>query len=135
MIPRARATDLGFPFSGTPGPLRDRNGIGASYNGEVLDLTEGERIAHGTKGADIAFLADRGVIVCGESVDYAFDNLYYLERACQVQLLAAMSGLVLAPVAAEIPERTTAQPRGDRQKSVLFLESLPRRLPEPGGKD
>lgn len=112
-----------------------RIGIDANYNGVALDATEGERIAHGMKGADVAFLANHGVIVCGESVAYAFDDLYYLERACQVQLLAAMSGLALAPVAAEIAERTAAQTRGERQQSVLFFESLRRRLPEPGGKD
>jgi ribulose-5-phosphate 4-epimerase/fuculose-1-phosphate aldolase len=108
-----------------------RIGIDANYNGVALDDTEGERIARAMNGADIAFLANHGVIVSGESIAYAFDDLYYLERACQVQLLAAMSGLALAPVAAEIADRTAVQTRGERQQSLLFFESLRRRLPEP----
>lgn len=134
MIP-PRASDLRIPFSDTLGPLRGHIGIDADYNGVALDVTESARIAHGMKGADIAVLADHGVILCGESVDYAFDDLYYLQHPRQVKLLAAMTGLELAPVAAEIAERTVAQTRGERQQSVLFFESPRRRLPEPGGED
>lgn len=31
--------------------------------------------------ANIAFLGNRGVVVCGERIDYAYDNLYYQQRA------------------------------------------------------
>jgi ribulose-5-phosphate 4-epimerase/fuculose-1-phosphate aldolase len=48
------------------------------YNGLALNMREGERIARALDGADVIFLGNHGVIVCGERVDYAYDDLYYL---------------------------------------------------------
>lgn len=47
----------------------------AHYNGLALDNSEGERIAEGMRGADIAFLGNHGVVVCGSRIDHAFDDL------------------------------------------------------------
>ena len=63
-----------------------------AYNGLALDAAEGERIVAGLKNADVLFLANHGIIVTGPSIDLAFDDLYYLERACMLQVLAAGSG-------------------------------------------
>ena len=40
----------------------------------------------------ILFLANHGVIVTGRSVAHAFDELYYLEKACQHLVLAYSTG-------------------------------------------
>ena len=53
------------------------------------------------KEADVLFLANHGVIVCGPTVAAAFDDLYYLERACMLQVLAMGTGKPLRIV----PER------------------------------
>jgi len=53
------------------------------------------------KEADVLFLANHGIIVCGPSVALAFDDLYYLERACMLQVLAMGTGKPLRM----IPER------------------------------
>jgi len=105
-----------------------RIGIDEHYNGLALDAREGERIAHAMQGADIAFLANHGVMVCGERIDYAYDDLYYLERACQAQVLAAASGLPLAPATATIAAQVVAQTLGERLQSTLFFSALRRRL-------
>ena len=98
------------------------------YNGLVLDHAEGERIARAMGGADVAFLANHGVIVCGARIDHAFDDLYYLERACMAQVLAASSGLPLAPSTPEMAARVAEQTLGERLQSELFFEALRRRL-------
>jgi ribulose-5-phosphate 4-epimerase/fuculose-1-phosphate aldolase len=72
--------------------------VDARYNGLALDASEGERIARAMGSADVAFLGNHGVVVCGDRMDYAFDDLYYLERACMVEVLARSSGLPLVPV-------------------------------------
>jgi ribulose-5-phosphate 4-epimerase/fuculose-1-phosphate aldolase len=77
-------------------------------------------------GADVVFLGNHGVIVCGERVDYAYDDLYYLERACQVQVLAASTGVALTPVDAVLADRVMAQSHGERLQSELFFSSLRR---------
>ena len=106
-----------------------RVAVDAQYNGLALDDSEGERIARAMQGADIAFLGNHGVIVCGERIAYAFDDLYYLERACMVQVLAHSTGRPLQPVAPELAARVAAQADGERLQSELFFSSLRRLVP------
>ena len=105
-----------------------RLAVDAHYNGLALDAGEGERIAHAMHGADVVFLGNHGVIVCGERVDHAYDDLYYLERACMVQVLAQSTGQKLLPVDADLAERVARQTLGERLQSELFFESLRRNL-------
>jgi len=100
----------------------------AHYNGLALDAREGERIAHTMQGADIVFLGNHGVVVCGERIDYAYDDLYYLERACMVEVLARQSGLPLAPVNAALAANVAAQTRGEPLQAELFFKALGRKL-------
>lgn len=62
------------------------------YEGLAFDSSEGDRLASAMGDKDIAFLAAHGVIVSGPTVADAFDELYYLERACQSQIIAQSSG-------------------------------------------
>jgi len=105
-----------------------RVAIDAAYNGLALDPTEGERIARAMGGADVAFLGNHGVIVCGERIDHAYDDLYYLERACMHQVLAQQTGRPLQPVALEVAARVAAQCCAERVQSELFFEALRRTL-------
>jgi ribulose-5-phosphate 4-epimerase/fuculose-1-phosphate aldolase len=63
------------------------------YAGLALDDHEGERVAKllGDEH-DVLFLGNHGVIVIGETVAMAFDELYYLERAAELQVLAMSTG-------------------------------------------
>jgi ribulose-5-phosphate 4-epimerase/fuculose-1-phosphate aldolase len=106
-----------------------RVAVDANYNGLALDATEGERIARAMHGADVVFLANHGVIVCGDRIDHAWDDLYYLERACMAQVLALSTGRPLQPVNAELAARVAAQTLGERMQSELFFQSLRRLLP------
>ncbi|MEM5313818.1 aldolase [Paraburkholderia sp. JHI869] len=99
-----------------------------NYKGLALDVTEGERLAHALNGRDIAFLSNHGVIVCGERIDYAFDDLYYLERACESQVLALSTGKRLRPVSADLASTVAAQMERERQQSELFFAALKRVL-------
>ena len=99
-----------------------RLAIDRDYNGLALDVSEGERIAHAMQGADIVFLANHGVLVCGERLDYAYDDLFYLERACQAQVLAQSTGRPLAPVNPELAGKVAAQVQSERLQSALFFE-------------
>jgi len=103
-----------------------RIAVDAAYNGLALDAGEGERIARAMQGADVAFLGNHGVIVCGAKVSWAFDDLYYLERACQAQVLAMSTGRPLQLVHPELAARVAAQTMGERLQSELFFESLRR---------
>jgi ribulose-5-phosphate 4-epimerase/fuculose-1-phosphate aldolase len=103
-----------------------RLAVDAQYNGLALDGAEGERIARAMQGADVVFLGNHGVIVCGERIAWAYDDLYYLERACMHQVLAQSTGRPLQPVQPELAARVAAQTMGERLQSDLFFASLRR---------
>ena len=105
-----------------------RVAVDARYNGLALDASEGERIARAMGNADVAFLGNHGVVVCGERIDYAYDDLYYLERACEAEVIARSTGLRLVPVDAALAGRVGAQTIGERLQSELFVAALRRRL-------
>lgn len=105
-----------------------RIAIDPLYNGLALDAAEGERMARQAAGRDVLFLANHGVIVCGDRVDYAYDDLYYLERTCLHEVLARSTGLPLAPAGVEISARAGEQIAGERLQSELFFEALRRTL-------
>ncbi|MCE2872070.1 MAG: aldolase [Oxalobacteraceae bacterium] len=105
-----------------------RIAIDENYNGVALSHAEGERMAKVMQSADIVFLGNHGVIVCGPSIAYAYDDLYYLERACMVEVLAARSGSTLAPVNRSLVDQVAVQLEGERLQSSLFFEALRRTL-------
>jgi ribulose-5-phosphate 4-epimerase/fuculose-1-phosphate aldolase len=105
-----------------------RIAIDAQYNGLALDETEGERIARAMHGADVVFLGNHGVVVCGERMAWAYDDLYYLERACMHQVLAQQTGRPLEPVPEAMAARVAQQCCGERMQSDLFFEALRRTL-------
>ena len=69
-----------------------RTVVDEDYNGLALDEAEGDRIAAAVGDADIVFMKHHGVLVLARSIAKAWDDLYYLERACEVQRLAQSTG-------------------------------------------
>ena len=125
-LTRARALDT--TLSQNAMRFHGRIAVDAHYNGLALDHSEGERIAGVMKNADIAFLGNHGVVVCGDSIAYAYDDLYYVERACKVEVLARQTGLPLQPVPAAMAAQVELQTRGERLQADLFFEALRRTL-------
>jgi ribulose-5-phosphate 4-epimerase/fuculose-1-phosphate aldolase len=105
-----------------------RLAVDDAYNGLALDASEGERIAHAMQGADIAFLGNHGVVVCSHRMDFAYDDLYMLERACMMQVLAMSTGKPLMPVDPALAAHVGAQIDSERLQSTLFFEALRRKL-------
>lgn len=108
------------------------------FNGLAYDTAEGDRIAAAIGDADIIFMKNHGVMVVGGSIAEAWDDMYYLERACEVQRLALSTGRPLAPINPELAARTYAQMRsGDRDSARQHLESIKRILDkkEPDYRD
>ncbi len=125
-LTRARALDT--TLSQNAMRFYGRLAIDAHYNGLAMDATEGERIATAMQGSDVAFLGNHGVVVCGPRIDYAYDDLYYLERACMAQVLAMSTGQPLLPVGAEVAALVAQQSMAERLQSELFFEALRRTL-------
>lgn len=77
-----------------------------TYNGLVVDDAEGDRLARVLGTKRVLFLANHGVIVAGPTVAEAYDLLYYLERACRLQVLARATGLPFRKVRPEVVRET-----------------------------
>jgi ribulose-5-phosphate 4-epimerase/fuculose-1-phosphate aldolase len=106
-----------------------RTAVDEDYNGLALDDTEGDRIARTMGDADILFLKNHGVMVAGATIAEAWDDLYYLERAAEVQLRAMSANRPLKPVPHEIAQRTYEQMRaGDAESARAHLASGMRQL-------
>jgi ribulose-5-phosphate 4-epimerase/fuculose-1-phosphate aldolase len=102
-----------------------------TYAGLALDTAEGDRIAAQLDGErNVLFMASHGITVTGRSLAWAFDDLYYLERACMHQVLAvrAAAGLPLRRVPEALCAKVAAQIEGERQQSDLHFESIKRML-------
>lgn len=106
-----------------------RTAVDEDYGGLALDESEGDRIAAAMGEADILFLKNHGVMVAGASIAEAWDDLYYLERAAEVQLKAMSSNRPLKVVPHDVAQRTYEQMRlGDKESARAHLESAMRQL-------
>ena len=113
-----------------------RVGYDDVYNGVALDAAEGARIAAKLEGKDVLMMASHGVTVVGSTIAWAFDDLYYLERACMHQMLAVQgaAGKPLRRIPDALCELVGKQIAGERQQSDLLFDSIKRMLErdEPG---
>ena len=79
------------------------------YGGVALAESEGDRVARAMDGADILVMGNHGVMVGGGDVAKTYDDLYYLERAAMVQILAMSTGRPLQPIPPEMVAETVSQ--------------------------
>ena len=91
------------------------------YTGLAFDPKEGERLAEVLGDKCVLFMANHGVIVVGKTVAQAYDRLYYLERACQVQLYAMWTQQELKFV----PEKVVAKTQAQFADNHLYGNRLP----------
>jgi ribulose-5-phosphate 4-epimerase/fuculose-1-phosphate aldolase len=76
------------------------------YTGPAFDPQEGERLAKVIGDKTVLFMANHGITTVGETVADAYDRLYYIERAAQVQIYAMWTGQPLKRLPAAVVEKT-----------------------------
>jgi ribulose-5-phosphate 4-epimerase/fuculose-1-phosphate aldolase len=77
-----------------------------NYTGPAFECAEGERLARLIGDKTILFMANHGITTIGESVASAYDRLYYIERAAQVQIYAMWTGQRLKQLPEPVVEKT-----------------------------
>ncbi|ODP32885.1 aldolase [Pandoraea sp. ISTKB] len=106
-----------------------RTSVDEQFNGLAMNAAEGDRIADAIGNADVVFLKNHGIMVLGATIAEAWDDLYYLERACEVQRLALSTGRPLKRIDPAIAEKTYRQMRaGERDSARQHLASVRRQL-------
>ncbi len=62
------------------------------YEGVAVDLSERERLVADIGDKNAMILRNHGTLTVGQSVGECFVRLYFLERACQAQIMALSAG-------------------------------------------
>jgi len=103
------------------------------FNGLVLEQNEGKRIASQMGGKRVLFHSNHGVITVGKSVAQAWDDLYYLERACEVYVLACSTGRPLMHISDETADAFKKDlDSGGEHWAKMFFEAAKRDLIKQG---
>jgi ribulose-5-phosphate 4-epimerase/fuculose-1-phosphate aldolase len=84
----------------------NRVAIDLGFGGIADNDEEGERLIRALGDKRRMTLGNHGVLVVAGTVAEAFDDLYYLERACQTLVLAYSTGQPLNVMSHEVAERT-----------------------------
>ena len=129
-----------LPIGQTEVGMMMRTAYDMEYTGPAFDPQEGERLAGVLGGKTILIMANHGVMTVGRTVAEAYDRLYYVERAAQVQLYAMWTGRPLKLLPDEVIEETIAQfgkaPRyGNRSSAEHHFDALKRQLERRGETD
>jgi ribulose-5-phosphate 4-epimerase/fuculose-1-phosphate aldolase len=100
-----------------------------AYGGLATAAEEGDRIASAVdEQTSVLMLENHGVMVIGGTVAEAWSRLYFLERACEVQVLAHATGRPLIAVPADIVQRTADLTTRDRVGADKLFAAVKRRL-------
>jgi ribulose-5-phosphate 4-epimerase/fuculose-1-phosphate aldolase len=96
------------------------------YTGPAFDPAEGARLARVIGDKTVLFMANHGISTVGETVADAYDRLYYIERAAQVQIYAMWTGQKLKQLPDDVVDRTR-----DIGRDIGGGNNVPRYNPGP----
>jgi ribulose-5-phosphate 4-epimerase/fuculose-1-phosphate aldolase len=105
------------------------------YEGIALDMDERERLARDLgPTSKVMILRNHGLLTLGATVREAFDLMYYLDCACQIQVDALAGGMENAALMSEQAARTAAAQfeRADRPSVYKDWPALLRLLDRKG---
>ncbi|MFJ3487470.1 class II aldolase/adducin family protein [Pseudomonas sp. NPDC090202] len=78
------------------------------YEGIALDFSEQQRLVADLGDSSVMILRNHGLLAVGDSVKQAFLRMYYLEKACEIQIAAQAGGQLVIP-SDEVCRRTERQ--------------------------
>ena len=86
------------------------------YEGVALNLDERERLIRDLGNKSMMMLRNHGILTVGRDVPEAFTYLYFLMKACEIQVKAQSCGPVYIPTQKAID--TTAEQSGSLGKAA-----------------
>lgn len=100
-----------------------------TFEGISLDPEEKSRFVQSLGRHNAMLLRNHGLLTVAETIPQAFMTAYYLEKSCQIQLMAQGTGQPLSPPSPEVCEKTAQQFEGPEYTSrALPWEALVRTL-------
>jgi ribulose-5-phosphate 4-epimerase/fuculose-1-phosphate aldolase len=102
------------------------------FEGIAEDIDERERLVRDLGDLEAMILRNHGLLVAGRTIPAAFNALYRLERACEVQVMAMAANTKLIIPPKEILEKTYDQmkpkPQATARNGNLAWPALLRKL-------
>lgn len=98
-----------------------------AYEGIALDMDEQQRLVADLGDKPVMILRNHGLLATGGSVAEAFLRMYYLEKACEIQLAAQSAGQVILPpaeVCVHTERQFNAPGRGLKQGELTDPDAL-----------
>ncbi len=103
--------------------------VSLAYGGLADAADEGLRIGNAVgEDVNVVMLENHGVLVIGADVAEAWHRLYFLERACQVQILAQSTGQPLIQVSDQLAAHTAGQFARDTGNAPALFAAVRRQL-------
>lgn len=140
LMPQARvAMHLHPPFTTTIASLKDpeikpidqntaryfnRMAVDMMYGGMADTEAEGARIVGLLGNRSRLMMGNHGVMVVASTVGEAFDDMYTIERACQILVQAYSTGQPLNVLDDDIAERTARDWEGIADFSIAHFEEM-----------
>lgn len=94
------------PIDQNTARFHERIAVDLAYGGIADEAAEGVRLAHVLGNRRILMMGNHGVLVAAGTIAEAFEDLYFLERACQTLVLAYSTGQPLNIMPPALAERT-----------------------------
>jgi ribulose-5-phosphate 4-epimerase/fuculose-1-phosphate aldolase len=100
------------------------------YDGPGLRPEEQKQFIADLGDKPLMFLRNHGTLSRGRSIAEAFTLMHYLERTCEIQIMAQAGGTALATPAQDIVDRTVAiaQGVGDRSFGDVGFQAIMRKM-------
>jgi ribulose-5-phosphate 4-epimerase/fuculose-1-phosphate aldolase len=94
------------------------------YSGMADQQAEGQRLAKRLGNKQRLMMGNHGVMVCSDQIGVAFDDMYTLERACQIVVQAYATGQALNRLSDAVAEKTAQDWEGIRDFSQAHFEQM-----------
>jgi ribulose-5-phosphate 4-epimerase/fuculose-1-phosphate aldolase len=105
-----------------------RVALDTAFGGMADTAAEGARLVEALGDKSRLMMGNHGVMVTSSSIGEAFDDMYTLERACQILSIAYSTGQPLQILSPEVAEKTARDWEGITDFSVAHFEEMKRIL-------
>jgi len=84
----------------------------------IVNMDERERMVHDLGENNVMILRNHGLLTCGKNIPECFNNMYWLKRACDLQVMFLSCNQQMIRLSDEVIEKTWGayQPGGSRHK-------------------
>ncbi len=121
-----------LPIDNNTARFYERIAYDTNFGGIASSDEEGRRIMDTFAGKKALMMGNHGVTVIGETVDEAFEDLYYLEKACKTMVLAYSTGQPLNVLPDELARETAQSWDEFRGQSYAHFEQQKAMLDKKG---